>query len=167
MASLPRRTVQYWHDRGVITPINDNPIVYDNDGLILVRILAALTNAHTRASDGKSDASVSIGMVKEFSRIVRLCMADDECLHESERRAFQSARQGKEAYFGISMSTVSDGNSEWPWTFGATNRHDAGNMALHFLNDRPELGMTLINLAYCYNTAISSGVLFFENDTTQ
>ena len=145
-ASLPRRTVQYWHDRGVIIPLSTDPVVYDNEELVLVRILAALTGAKP-----------AIAAVLELSRVLRLAMAEDPSTPSTVAWAFAAARNGEDgSYLLIAAEETTAGG--WFRTAGTVGDNKQLGAALtNMLRAWPNCGWTVVDLTFCFNTRLSAG----------
>jgi hypothetical protein len=149
----PRRSVQYWHDKGVIEPLSRDPLVYSDDELVLVRILAALTQSKP-----------AIQIVTRLGELLHLCMVSDETVPADVRGAFEAAERRESAYFGISWETKSDGESYFPWTFGATSELDLHSAISRHLDRNPNLGLTIVNLTYCYDLKRQVGPSWWKTD---
>ena len=139
-SALPRRTVQYWHDRQVIQPINEEPLVYSDSELVLVRILAALTQSKP-----------TVAWIKGMARILRLCIEGDASVPADVAGAFEDAKNGKPAYFGVAPEMVSDGIGIWDWTFGAKGESRLKAAVVERLELKPNLGLTIVDLKYCFD----------------
>lgn len=149
---LPRRTLQYWHDKEVIRPLSQSPVVYSDDELILVRIMAALTQSKP-----------TITWISELADVLRLCIKGDESVPGGVARAFEAASQGKVAFLGITPSLMSDGTSIWPHTFGAIGEPRLQLAIVESLNRHPNLALSLVDLKYCFDLKIHVGNVFMAS----
>ncbi len=150
-ASVPRRTVQYWHDRAIIKPASLDPVVYGDDELVLVRILASFAGMKP-----------AIGVLSSLAAGMRLAIADDGCVPERVRLAFAAARARKEAYLLTAADVVPD-EDFWPRIVGVIGDHrNLGAALYNHLVAMPNLGWTVANLTYCFDTSLSTGMVHQE-----
>lgn len=148
-AALPRRTVQHWHDRAVILPMNAAPIVYADDELILVRILATL--AHLKPS---------ISVLAEIASCVRLAIASDGDTPQSVLAAMKDARNGVQSYLLIAPDLAdSEADRAWIWTVGASEQTLSRVLKGH-VAQRPNLAWITVDLRYCFDIQLTGGAIY-------
>ena len=149
-APLPRRTLQYWHDRGVITPASRTPVVYGDDELILARLLAPF--AHTTAS---------VGTISMLSELFKMVLSGDSSVPADVAKAFAHAKANKEGFFVIALELEQGKEGTvWPWTRGAINETALANAVIALTEWRPNLPVTIINLGYALNPAMTVGLVY-------
>ncbi len=147
-AGLPRRTVQYWQDKGAITPINEKPVVYDDEGVVLVRMLGALAQNKPQ-----------IEWIREISRKLRLCMMDDESVPHSVRQAFVAARAGEDAFLIIAPELLSNGSDIFDRTVGAVGKSAMSAAVASQIKHSPNLAATVMDLTYAFNLKFQFGAI--------
>jgi hypothetical protein len=148
-SGIPRRTAQYWHDKGVIIPETTDPVGYSKNELILARLLGTLALSKP-----------TLSTVQLLSNVFRLCIAQDGSVPGDVASAFAAAKAGKQAFLGLSLELMSDGESLWPWTFGATDEAEMQAKLLGRLKQRPHLAVNVIDLNYCFDLSVQVGVIF-------
>ncbi|QTL03161.1 hypothetical protein J5J86_20780 [Aquabacter sp. L1I39] len=152
-AALPRRSVQYWHDQSIIIPISRSPVVYSDEELLLVRLLAPFDHL-----------SCAVGAIRELARIFRLCLSRDGSVPPDVAQAFSNARDGDEGYFMMAPEMIgtnrSDPKSFWIWTAGAVSKSQAAKsiFSLNY-NARANLAVVMIDLQYALNSSVTVGAI--------
>lgn len=140
-AGLPRRTVQYWHDKEIIIPLSKSPVVYSDDELRIVRLLS-----------GFGRVASAISVIKEMARVFRLIMEEDSSVPSSVSLAFSEAMKGQKAYFLIAPDLDFDGDELWAgWSEGVVGESALGPACARFQRNRPSLHLHMINLEYALN----------------
>lgn len=149
MVGLPRRTIQYWHDKGVIIPINLEPLVYSDNEVRLSRILAAMYQSKP-----------SIQFVGELSKVLSLCLEGDGSVPEDVAKAFSAAAQGEKAYLILRPQLIGKMvNDFWIWAFGAVGLSEMQNTVAEQLSDEKHrnLQISVIDLTYCFDLGSAVG----------
>ena len=150
-ASLPRRTVQYWHDQGVLEPLSRSPLVYSDEELRLVRVIAPFARW-----------TPSISAIRWLAHNIRLALASDSSVPANVLRAFEDGRAGRPAYFIVAPEINQDEEIDWTWTDGAHDHWSIGASVSRMLQGRPELSPTVIDLGFALDIRLSAGRLFSE-----
>ncbi|EYD71603.1 hypothetical protein Rumeso_05004 [Rubellimicrobium mesophilum DSM 19309] len=52
-----------------------------------------------------------------------------------------------------------DEDDFWPWTFGAVGESRLQRAVVECVKDRPHLGVTVVNLTYCFNLHRQHGIV--------
>lgn len=148
-ASLPRRTVQYWHDQKIIHPLSRDPVVYSEDELILTRMLAPF---------GRIPATIAT--IRWLAVAFRLILQKDKSVPPRVANAAELARKGKGGFLIASPELMSDGETPWVWTYGVQGAHQIGDQVGRILDQCPGAAVIVVDLGYAFNTAISVGVAY-------